>query len=67
MPTRNPSRQQAAARVAILARWRPADDPELIQARRALSIAQAESRLTDATAAIAEAGEKLRDATVVQP
>jgi hypothetical protein len=63
----NPAHQQAAARVAILTRWRPADDPELLHAQRLLNIAQAESRLTDATEALAEAGEKLGGAMTAQP
>lgn len=60
MPARNPAHQRAAAKVAILARWRDADDPDLVRARQALAIARTEARLVEAAEALAVAGGKLR-------
>ena len=66
MPARNPTHQQAAARVAILARWRAADDPELIEARRLLAVARAEARVIGAADALTVAGAQLRDLRLVE-
>jgi hypothetical protein len=60
VPARDPHHQRAAARVAILARWRDADDPELVQARRSLEIARAEAHLAAATEAAVVAAAQLR-------
>jgi hypothetical protein len=60
LPARNPDHQRAAAKVAILARWRAADDPDLLQARHALAAARAEARLADAAEALTTAGAQLR-------
>jgi hypothetical protein len=62
MPARTSSTrtQKAAARVGILARWRDADDPELLSARRALILARLEDRCADLTAELAAAGKQFR-------
>jgi hypothetical protein len=52
--------QKAAAHVAILSRWREADDPELINARRQLVVARAEAKIAEAAEAVSLARDELR-------
>jgi hypothetical protein len=65
LPARNPDHQRAAAKVAILARWRAADDPDLLRARRALAAARTEARLAQAADALVAAGAHLRELRLV--
>jgi hypothetical protein len=68
MPARNPEHQRAACRVAILARWRADDDPELAEARRHLAVTRAQAHLIEAAEALALAGsQQPRDPAAVKP
>ncbi len=64
MPAKDPDHKRAAARVAILARWRLPDDPELLQARRALAVARTQVRLTEAVRAYADAEREFAELAV---
>lgn len=46
----SPKRRAARSQVASLTRSRPADDPELVEARRQLAIARFEDRIAAAVA-----------------